>query len=120
MVLRTQFVVVVAQSLSHVRFLTTPWTVAHQALCPWDSPGKNTGVGCPSPHSEDLLDPGNESTFPALQTDSLPLSHWGSLQNILTGIYNIDNTDNGDGESSSNQFNLRSYKPDLSHQEINI
>ena len=22
-----------------------PWTVAHQApLCPWDSPGKNTGV----------------------------------------------------------------------------
>ena len=24
----------------------TPWTIAHQALCPWDSPGKNTGVGC--------------------------------------------------------------------------
>ena len=22
------------------------WTVAHQVLCPWDSPGKNTGVGC--------------------------------------------------------------------------
>ena len=22
-----------------------PWIVAHQALCPWDSPGKNTGVG---------------------------------------------------------------------------
>ena len=22
-----------------------PWTVAHQG-CPWDSPGKNTGVGC--------------------------------------------------------------------------
>ena len=22
----------------------TDWTVAH--LCPWDSPGKNTGVGC--------------------------------------------------------------------------
>ena len=27
--------------------LATPWTIAHQALlCPWDSPGKNTGVGC--------------------------------------------------------------------------
>ena len=26
--------------------LATPWTAAHQALCPWDSPGKNTGVGC--------------------------------------------------------------------------
>ena len=22
------------------------WTVAHQLLCPWDFPGKNTGVGC--------------------------------------------------------------------------
>ena len=24
----------------------TPWTVAARLLCPWDSPGKNTGVGC--------------------------------------------------------------------------
>ena len=24
----------------------TPWTVACQAPCPWDSPGKNAGVGC--------------------------------------------------------------------------
>ena len=23
----------------------TPWTIA-RLLCPWDSPGKNTGVGC--------------------------------------------------------------------------
>ena len=28
--------------------LATPWTVACQALCPWDSPGRNTGVGCHS------------------------------------------------------------------------
>jgi len=26
--------------------LATPWTVATRLLCPWDSPGKNTGVGC--------------------------------------------------------------------------
>ena len=38
--------------LSHVRLFATPWTIAHQARlsmrlqCPWDSPGKNTGVGC--------------------------------------------------------------------------
>ena len=25
---------------------TTPWTVATRLLCPWDSPGKNTRVGC--------------------------------------------------------------------------
>ena len=24
----------------------TSWTVAPRFLCPWDSPGKNTGVGC--------------------------------------------------------------------------
>ena len=29
---------------SHVCLLVTSWTVAH--LCPWDSPGKSTGVGC--------------------------------------------------------------------------
>ena len=31
---------------SHVRLLATPWTTAHQALRPWDFPGKSTGVGC--------------------------------------------------------------------------
>ena len=31
---------------SRVRLCATPETAAHQASCPWDSPGKNTGVGC--------------------------------------------------------------------------
>ena len=31
---------------SHVRFFETPWTIAPRLLCPWDSPGKKTGVGC--------------------------------------------------------------------------
>ena len=31
--------------LSRVRLFATPWTVAYQAP-PWDSSGKNTGVGC--------------------------------------------------------------------------
>ena len=30
----------------------TPWIVAYQVLCPWDSPGNNTGVG-----SHSLLQP---------------------------------------------------------------
>ena len=34
------------KSLSRVRLLATPWTAALQALCPWDFPGKSTGVGC--------------------------------------------------------------------------
>ena len=31
---------------SRVRLCATPETVAHEAPRPWDSPGKNTGVGC--------------------------------------------------------------------------
>ena len=31
---------------SRVRLYATPQTEAHQAPRPWDSPGKNTGVGC--------------------------------------------------------------------------
>ena len=31
---------------SRVRLCATPQTAAHQAPHPWDSPGKNTGVGC--------------------------------------------------------------------------
>ena len=33
------------ESLSRVQLLATPWAVALQD-CPWDSPGKNTWVGC--------------------------------------------------------------------------
>ena len=32
--------------LSQVWLFATLCTVALQILCPWDSPGKNTGVGC--------------------------------------------------------------------------
>ena len=34
--------------LSHflrVQLCVTPWTAATRVLCPWDFPGKNTGVG---------------------------------------------------------------------------
>ena len=47
-----------------------PWTVACQAPL-WNSPGKNTGVGC---HFlvGDLPDTGIESGSPALQAVDLP------------------------------------------------
>ena len=37
---------VLLSHFSRVRLCATPWTAAHQAPRPWDSPGKNTGVGC--------------------------------------------------------------------------
>ena len=33
-------------SLNRVQLLVTPWTVATRLLCPWNSLGKNTVVGC--------------------------------------------------------------------------
>ena len=41
-------------------------------LGPWDSPGKNTGVGCPFPSLGNIADPGIEPRSPALQADSSP------------------------------------------------
>ena len=31
---------------SRAQLFETLWTVASRLLCPWDSPGKNIGVGC--------------------------------------------------------------------------
>ena len=60
-------------------------------LCPWDSPGKNTEVGCHALPPRDLPDPGIEPASPAWQADSLPLSHQGSdpLQQPLSFSYYI-------------------------------
>ena len=41
-------------------------------LCPWDSPGKNTGVGCHFLLQGNLPYPGIKPRSPALQADSLP------------------------------------------------
>ena len=34
--------------LSGVQLFATLWMYPARLLCPWDSPGKNTGVGCHS------------------------------------------------------------------------
>ena len=53
-------------------------------LCPWDSPGKNPGVGR-MPSSRGSPDPGMETASgvsPTLQADSLPLAPPGSSQTV--------------------------------------
>ena len=46
--------------------LQTPGLQPARLLCPWDSPGKNTGSGLPLLSSGDLPDPGIEPVSPAL------------------------------------------------------
>ena len=45
-----------AKSLQSCLTLCNLIDLARQPPCPWDSPGRNTGVGCPPP--EDLPNPG--------------------------------------------------------------
>ena len=40
------YLLLLLSRFSHVWLCATPWTSAHQAPRPWDSPGKTTGVGC--------------------------------------------------------------------------
>ena len=49
-------------------------------LCPWDSPGKNTGVGCHSLLQGTLPDPGIKRGSPALQVVSLLSEPPGKVQ----------------------------------------
>ena len=68
--LKLSLVMLLLQCAVHscVRLFETPWTA--RLLCPWNFPGKNTGVPFLPP--EDLPDPGIKPGSPPLQADSLP------------------------------------------------
>ena len=59
------------QLLSHVRLFLIPWTEA-SLLCPWNSPGKNAGVGSHSFLQGIFPTQGSNLGLPTLQEDSLP------------------------------------------------
>ena len=66
-----------AQLLSRVWLFATPWT----ATCPWDFPGRNTGVGCHFLLRGIFLTHGSNLHLLCLlhgQEDPLPLSKLGS------------------------------------------
>ena len=61
----------------------TPWTVAHQPPLSMQFSRKEYCNGLPFPSPGDLLYPGIKPGSPALQVDSLPLSHQGSPSNSM-------------------------------------
>ena len=72
------------QSLIRVWFFCDPMNcVAHQAPLPMGFPRQEYWRGLPFPFPGDLPNPGVEPESPALQMDSLPLSHLGSLSPML-------------------------------------
>ena len=67
--------------ISVVSNFVKSWTVAHQGPLSMGFPHKNTGVSCHSLLQGGLPDPGFKPASlvsPAVQADSLPLSHQGS------------------------------------------
>ena len=64
-----------------VAFFVTLWTVAHQVYLSMGFSSKEYWSGLPCPTPEGLPNPGTKPASPAapaLQADSLPLTHWGS------------------------------------------
>ena len=75
-----------AKSLQLCQILCTPWTVAHQAPLSMGFSRQEyySRLSCPPPG--DLANPGIEPASPvtpALQADSLLLSHWGNSKYVL-------------------------------------
>ena len=61
--------------LSRVRLCATPWTVARQTPLSTGFSKQESWSGLPCIPPGDLSNPGIEPESPALQEDSLPLSH---------------------------------------------
>ena len=71
--------VCVPSRFSYVQLFETPWTVAHQAPLSMGFSRQEYWRGLPCPPPGDLPNPGIKPLSPALQADSLPMSHQGSL-----------------------------------------
>ena len=69
--------VLVLSHFSCVRFFVIPWTVALQAPPSMEFSRQEYWNGYPIPSPGHLPDPGIEPESPALQVDSLHLSHQG-------------------------------------------
>ena len=65
-------------SVTHIRLCVTLWTAVHQAPLSMGFSRQEYWIGLPCPPPGNLLDPRIEPGSPALQADSLPLSHQGS------------------------------------------
>ena len=80
----------VLRCFSCVRLFVSPWTVAGQAPLSWDSPGKDTGVGCHFLFQGIFPTQGSNLCLLRLlhwQLGSLPLVLPGEMEIILGKIY---------------------------------
>ena len=77
------------KSLSRVRLLATPWTIAHQAPLSMGFSRQEYWSGLPCPPPGDLPNPGIKPRSPALQADSLPSESPGKPKNTGMGSLSL-------------------------------
>ena len=61
------------------QLFVTPWTVTHLAPLSMRFSMQEYWSRLPFPPAGDLSNPGIKPASPAMQADSLPLSHWGII-----------------------------------------
>ena len=71
--------------VSSAQFFSAQCTVAHQASLSMGFSRQEYQSGLPFPLPGDLPNPGIKPTCPALQVNSLPLSHQGSPDRVIGG-----------------------------------
>ena len=71
------------KSLTNVRLVATPWTIAHQASLSMGFSRQEYWSGLPFPSPGGVPDPGIKPRSPALQVDSLHLSHSAAFSYII-------------------------------------
>ena len=112
---------VYTQLLSYVQLFATLWTVARQDPLFVEFSRQEYWRGLPFLSPGDLSDLGMEPMSPALQVDSLPLSHWGSHGSSQPhGLYspwNFPGQNTGVGSHSFLQgiFSTQGSNPGLLH-----
>ena len=67
------------KSLSRVQLFVTPWTVTARLLSPWNSPGKNTGMGGHSLLQGIFATQGSNQGLPNCKQTLYHLSHQESM-----------------------------------------
>ena len=74
------------QSLIMSDSFAIPWLQPSTLLCPWNSPGKNTRVGCHALLQGIFSTQGSNLVLLALRTDSLPSEPPGKPNRLINGI----------------------------------
>ena len=86
-ILKSHCPVCILSRFNSARLFVIYWTVARQAPLSMGFSRQEYCNGLPCPPPGDLTNPGIEPrspVVPALQVDSLPLSHWGSPLSVLS------------------------------------